>query len=70
MHILSCSNIPIYGLFGPTNPRRTHVLGQKNRVISASSCIPSSDDKFNPEKISKITLSSVLEKIKRDNLIS
>jgi ADP-heptose:LPS heptosyltransferase len=70
MHILSCANIPIYGLFGPTNPRRTHALGQKNRVINASSYFPLSDDKFNPGKISQITLSHVLEKIKRDNLIS
>jgi len=28
MHVLSCSNIPVYAFFGPTNWRRTHAIGQ------------------------------------------
>jgi ADP-heptose:LPS heptosyltransferase len=35
MHILSCSGIPVYGLFGPTDWRRTHALGQAQNVIIA-----------------------------------
>jgi len=35
MHILSCCNIPVYGLFGPTDWRRTHALGQARHVITA-----------------------------------
>lgn len=35
MHILACSGIPVYGLFGPTNWRRTHALGQGQHVIAA-----------------------------------
>ena len=69
MHILSCSDIPIYALFGPTNPKRTHALGQSNRVISMSSNFPADDSKFIPHDISKISLSSVLEKIRKDNII-
>ena len=46
MHILSCSDIPIYALFGPTNPKRTHALGQENRVISVASVFPKDDSKF------------------------
>ena len=70
MHILSCSDIPIYALFGPTNPKRTHALGQENRVISVASVFPKDDSKFTPSEISKISLSSVLEKIKKDNIIT
>ena len=70
MHILSCSGIPIYALFGPTNPKRTHALGQSNRVISLSSNFPADDSKFIPHDISKISLSSVLEKIRKDNIIT
>ena len=69
MHILSCSAIPIYTLFGPTNPKRTHALGQNKRVISVSSNFPLDDSKFTPDEIFKIKLSDVLEKIKRENLI-
>ncbi|OGT35293.1 MAG: hypothetical protein A2W28_08425 [Gammaproteobacteria bacterium RBG_16_51_14] len=34
MHVLSCSNIPVYALFGPTNWRRNHAIGQAHNVIS------------------------------------
>ena len=70
MHILSCSDIPIYALFGPTNPKRTHALGQGNRVISVPLTFPLDDSKFTPSKISKISLSSVLDKIKKDKIIT
>jgi len=36
MHILACSGIPVYGLFGPTDWRRTHALGQAQHVITAA----------------------------------
>jgi ADP-heptose:LPS heptosyltransferase len=36
MHILACSGIPVYGLFGPTDWRRTHALGQAQHVIAAA----------------------------------
>ena len=34
MHILSCANLPVYALFGPTDWRRYHALGQEDKVIS------------------------------------
>jgi len=33
MHVLSAADIPIYGLFGPSDWRRNHALGQENNVI-------------------------------------
>ena len=69
MHILSCSDIPIYGLFGPTNPKRTHALGQKRRVINKSGKFPLNDADFSPYNISEITLLQVIEKIKEDGFI-
>jgi ADP-heptose:LPS heptosyltransferase len=36
MHILACSGIPVYGLFGPTDWRRTHALGQAQHVIAVA----------------------------------
>lgn len=34
MHVLSCAGVPVYALFGPTDWRRYHALGQIDRVIS------------------------------------
>lgn len=40
MHVLACAGIPVYALFGPTNWRRNHAIGQREHVISL--------DKSNP----------------------
>ena len=34
MHILSASGIPVFGLFGPSDWRRNHALGQAERAIA------------------------------------
>lgn len=33
MHVLAASGIPVYGLFGPSDWRRNHALGQEDHVI-------------------------------------
>ena len=41
MHALAAANIPVYSLFGPTDWRLSHALGQRERVIHAGvSCSP------------------------------
>ncbi len=34
MHVLTCAGLPVYALFGPTDWRRHHAIGQQERVIS------------------------------------
>ena len=34
MHVLAASGIPVYGVFGPSDWRRNHALGQAGRVIA------------------------------------
>ncbi|MFP4476841.1 MAG: glycosyltransferase family 9 protein [Desulfatibacillaceae bacterium] len=34
MHVLAASGIPVYTIYGPTSPVRTHGLGQGGRVVS------------------------------------
>ncbi len=69
MHILSCSTIPVIGLFGPTYARRTHALGQLENVITANSIIAKNDLDFEPQDISNISVEMVLNKLKDQNLI-
>ena len=69
MHILSCSQIPVLGLFGPTYPRRTHALGQFHNVISPNNIIAENDRSFEPTDISNISLDMVLNKLTEQKLI-
>ena len=69
MHLLSCSNIPVFSIFGPTNPRRTHALGQAHRVITLTNIMPKDDQSFQPQSIDKIELDSVLERIQAEGLL-
>lgn len=41
MHVIAAAGVPVYALFGPTDWRRSHAIGQKERVLSQSvSCSP------------------------------
>ena len=69
MHILSCSQIPVFGLFGPTYPRRTHALGQFDNVISANAQIAENDNSFVPEDISTISVDTVIGRLNEKKLL-
>lgn len=34
MHLLACGPAPVYGLFGPSDWRRNHAVGQRERVLT------------------------------------
>ena len=69
MHILSCSDTPVYGLFGPTNPRRNHALGHAERVIYAGPEWPLNDAAFVPFSIADIPVARVIEKLEDDGML-
>ena len=69
MHILSCSDTPVYGLFGPTNPRRSHALGHAGRVIYAGLEWPRNDAAFVPFSIADIPVARVIEKLADDGML-
>ena len=60
MHALACSGIPVFGLFGPTDWRRNHAVGQRAQVISDN---PGTGD-FVPAPISNLTLTVVTERLR------
>ena len=69
MHIFSCSMIPVYGLFGPTNWRRSHALGQQHRVITPAADIISQGNAFTPRPLDTLSIDNVLERLRNDGLI-
>jgi ADP-heptose:LPS heptosyltransferase len=40
MHVLAAAGIPVFGLFGPSDWRRNHALGQAKRVIACVEHVP------------------------------
>lgn len=59
MHVLSCSGIPVYSFFGPTNWKRNHSVGQEKNVFSTE----------NNKPLNTISLETVLGRLSKDGLI-
>ena len=69
MHILSCSGIPVFSLFGPTDWRRNHALGQKDRVITLDHATERKLCEPDLMKLENIPPTLVLEKLEQEHLI-
>jgi heptosyltransferase-2 len=71
MHILSCSNIPVYGLFGPTNWIRNHAICQESRVISAQidGDSPLLNSAFRPLSLKTISTNVVVNRLSSDGIL-
>lgn len=70
MHILSCSGIPVFGIFGPTDWRRMHAVGQGHRVITLDKMTGNGDNAFIPHDIGEISLSMVIQKLEEDGMLN
>ncbi len=71
MHILSCSGIPVFGLFGPTDWRRTHAVGQKNFVIAVDDSTRAGPDyKFVPHNLANLSVTKVMDKIRQSGILA
>lgn len=66
MHVLSCSSIPVFAFFGPTDWRRNHALGQAENVIVSAD---SGEDKFRPASLDYVSLEQVLRRLQERNLL-
>jgi lipopolysaccharide heptosyltransferase II len=71
MHILSAAPLPVYALFGPTDWRRSHGLGQAERVllnpVACSPCHrPVCPPGFDHRCLSELTPAQVLARLAED----
>jgi hypothetical protein len=71
MHILSASPLPVYALFGPTDWRRSHGLGQAERVlinpVACSPCHrPVCPPGFDHRCLNELTPANVLARLAAD----
>ena len=65
MHVLACGDIPVYGLFGPTNWRRNHAVGQQDRVLSLDRDEPA----FQPTRLKDLKADCVIRQLERDGVV-
>lgn len=69
MHILSCSGIPVYGLFGPTDWRRNHALGHQSRVITLDHFKNRALCDSASKNLANLPVSMVLDKLRQDGML-
>jgi len=74
MHVLAAADVPVYALFGPTDWRRSHALGQQERVLcNAVPCSPCHLRSCPPEKehrcLHEITPGMVLARLADDGCL-
>jgi len=67
MHILSCSDIPVYSFFGPSNWRRNHAIGQKEFVITRDLSVVGENKSC--QDLSQIKVEDVVSILKNASLI-
>lgn len=74
MHVLSTAAIPVYAFFGPTDWRRSHAVGQVERVLRHPvECSPCYLPVCPPERahrcLSGITVQQVFDRLEREGLL-
>jgi len=74
MHLLASTGLPVYAFFGPTDWRRSHALGQPQRVLTSPvSCSPCYRPVCPPERgqacLQGIPPATVLARLEADGLL-
>ncbi len=71
MHALSGSGIPVFALFGPTNWRRNHALGQQDHVITLQTNVTSDKTITGAEaELANISCEMVLQRLRHSAVIA
>ena len=65
MHLLACGPIPVYGLFGPSDWRRNHAVGQRDRVLSLNREEPV----FRTTRLTELKVGQALRQLERGGIL-
>ena len=65
MHLLACGSIPVYGLFGPSDWRRNHAVGQGERVLSLNR----DESVFRETRLAELKPELALRQLERDGIL-
>jgi ADP-heptose:LPS heptosyltransferase len=69
MHVLSAAGIPVFGLFGPSDWRRNHAIGQRDHVIACVECVGEFLGARTADCLDRIACGFVWERLERSGLL-
>jgi ADP-heptose:LPS heptosyltransferase len=69
MHVLSAAGIPVFGLFGPSDWRRNHAIGQREHVIACVECVDEFRGVRTADGLDRIDCALVWERLDRSGLL-
>jgi ADP-heptose:LPS heptosyltransferase len=69
MHVLSASRIPVFGLFGPSDWRRNHAIGQIDNVIAGVECLPRYRGEKTEDCLEQISCDMVWERLAQARMV-
>ena len=70
MHVLSCAGTPVFGLFGPSDWRRNHAIGQSQRAIACVDYDPRYRHHASADCLAAISVDDVWAKLSVEGLIA
>ncbi len=69
MHVLAAAKIPVFGLFGPSDWRRNHALGQRENVIACLECVEESRGQLIAENVDQISCDLVWARLRASGVL-
>lgn len=69
MHVISAAEIPLFGLFGPSNWRRNHALGQAHRVLACVDYDPAFKGQLAGDCLGRIPVAAVWSRLEQEGLV-
>ena len=70
MHVLASASIPVFGLFGPSDWRRNHALGQRAHVIASSDVNPAISGAPTNDNLAAVSADLVWSRLRDGKLVS
>lgn len=70
MHACAAAGIPVVGLFGPTDWRRNHALGQREHVVACTSLVPTFDGQSTGDCLGRMTVEMVWARLLDQGLVT
>lgn len=69
MHVLSAADIPVFGLFGPSDWRRNHALGQATRVVACVEIDPRYTGQRSADCLGAVSVEHVWSRLAAEGLV-
>lgn len=70
MHVLSAAGLPVFGLFGPSDWRRNHAVGQAERALACVELVPDYHGRRTGDCLAAIGVDTVLARLAAEGLLA